>query len=86
MNTFRLTVSSPDGNLFDGEAGVISLRGADGDLAVMAGHVPFITSVQPGRCKITLPDESEKELTLDGGILTVAAGAVTLLSSSAEWA
>ena len=45
MNTFRLIVSSPDGNLFDGDAVMLTLRGVEGDLAIMAGHVPFLTSV-----------------------------------------
>lgn len=37
MNTFRLTISSPDGNIFQGEAVKLSVRGIEGDLAVMAG-------------------------------------------------
>ena len=82
MNTFRLIVSTPDGNLFDGEAEMLSCRAADGDLAILAGHIPLISSVRPGKCRITLPDGSEKTGTLDGGILTVAEDAVTLLSAA----
>ena len=43
MKSFRLTISSPDGNCFDGDAVFLSLRGSEGDLAVMAGHIPFIS-------------------------------------------
>ena len=46
MNTFGLTISSPDGNIFQGEAVKLSVRGIEGDLAVMAGHIPFITAVK----------------------------------------
>ena len=35
MNTFPLTVASPDGNLFHGEAVQLTLRGSEGDLAVL---------------------------------------------------
>ena len=52
MKEFRLVISSPDGTIFDRDITNISLRGANGDLAVMAGHIPFITSVKPGECKI----------------------------------
>ena len=45
MKTFRLVVSSPDGNKFDGEAIKFDVRAAEGELAVMAGHIPFMTSV-----------------------------------------
>ena len=85
MNTFKLTVSSPDGDIFSGEIVNLSLRGAMGDLAVMAGHIPFITSVVPGECKIEFEDGDEKLATTEGGILTVGSDKVTLLAGSFKW-
>ena len=85
MNTFKLTVATPDGNKFEGEVIGLFLRGAEGDLAVLAGHLPFITSVQAGQCRIHLPDDDEKSATVDGGLLTVTAEKVTLLSGSFAW-
>lgn len=85
MNPFHLIISTPDGNLFDGDAAVLSLRGAEGDLAVMAGHIPFVTSVQPGKCCVTLADGSEKEGCTEGGLLTVSAESTILLSGSFHW-
>ena len=85
MNTYKLTIATPDGNQFQGEATALYLRGAEGDLAVLAGHTPFITSVQAGKCRLQLPDETEKAATLDGGLLTVGADSVTLLSGSFCW-
>ena len=85
MNTYKLTIATPDGNQFQGEVYALFVRGAEGDLAVMAGHTPFITAIQPGPCRLHLPDDSEKVATLDGGLLTVSADAVTLLSGSFEW-
>ena len=79
MKTFLLSISSPDGNLFSGEVVMITLRGIEGDLAVMAGHIPFITSVVPCDVKITLPDGTDKVGHADGGLLTVAEDGVTLL-------
>ena len=86
MNTYKLTIATPDGNRFSGEVYALFLRGAEGDLAVLTGHTPFITSVQAGKCRVQLPDDSEKSATLDGGLLTVGADAVTLLSGSFQWA
>ena len=85
MNTYKLTVATPDGNKFEGEVIGLFLRGADGDLAVLAGHLPFITSVQAGACRIHLPDDEERSATLDGGLLTVSGKGVTLLSGSFRW-
>ena len=52
MSTFPLLISSPDGDLFRGDAEMLILRGTEGDLAVMAGHVPFVTAVVPGNCVV----------------------------------
>lgn len=85
MNTFTLTIATPDGNKFQDEAIGLFVRGAEGDLAILAGHMPFITSVQAGACRIHLPDDEERSATLDGGLLTVTDKAVTLLSGSFQW-
>jgi len=85
MNSYNLVISSPDGTVFDGEAVFLSLRGAEGELAVMAGHIPFITSVKPCECKVELSDGTEKKARIDGGLLTVDADKVTLLSGSFKW-
>ena len=50
MKTFRLIVSSPDGNKFDGEAVKLDVRGTEGELAIMAGHIPFVTSLVKSSC------------------------------------
>ena len=85
MNTFRLNISSPDGDKFSGEVVNLSLRGAEGDLAVMAGHIPFVTSVKPGECKIIFENGEEKLGITDGGLLTVSKELVTMLSGSFRW-
>ena len=87
MNTFKLIVSTPDGDAFNGEAYMLSVRGAEGSLAVMAGHIPFITTVKPGECRIDPAGEDEHDLVgfTDGGLLTVSPDAVTLLSGSFRW-
>ena len=79
MTGYQLKVLSPDGEVFKGEVISLMLRGADGDLAVFAGHIPFITTVKPGRCVITLPSEQEIEGELASGILDVGKDEVKLL-------
>ena len=82
MKTYSLTVSSPAGDLFRGDVVMLSLRAEMGDLAVMAGHVPFVTAVRPCDCHIELEDGTVKVGHTDGGILTVGKEKVTLLSGS----
>ena len=85
MNTFKLTVSSPDGNKFQGDVVKVDVRGTEGDLAIMAGHIPFVTSMDEAPVNILLDDDTEKKAFAKGGLLTVGADEVTLLSGSFEF-
>ncbi len=82
MKSFKLTVSSPDGHKFSGEVVKLDVRGALGDLAIMAGHVPFVTSLVKCPCTIWLSEDEKKTATCDGGLLTVGTDSVTLLAGS----
>lgn len=82
MKQYRLTVSSPDGNIYEGDVVALYVRGCEGDLAVLAGHVPFVTALKPCDVRIELEDCSEIKGYTEGGILSVATDGVTLLSSS----
>lgn len=79
MKEYQLKIMSPDGEVFNDKVISLSLRGAEGDLAVLGGHVPFITTVKPGKCVVTLPNEEELEGKLDSGVLDVGNDSVTLL-------
>ena len=84
MKAFRFVISTPDGNLFDGDIINVSLRGALGDLAVMANHTPFVTSVKPCEVRIELEDGTEKKVNVERGILSVTKDGATLMSGSAK--
>ena len=85
MNTFKLTVSTPDGNKFEGEVVKFDVRGVEGELAVMANHIPFITTVVSAPCKIEFEDGEIKNATSDGGLLTVGKDSTTFFSGSFEF-
>ena len=85
MNTFPLIVSSPDGDLYRGEARKLILRGTEGDLAVMAGHVPFITAIRRGHCMIEDGMGNRKEGLIEGGLLTVDHEKTTVLTAAIHW-
>ncbi|MBE7046215.1 MAG: F0F1 ATP synthase subunit epsilon [Ruminococcaceae bacterium] len=85
MNTFRLNISSYEGTVFEEEVTMLILRGASGDLAIMAGHIPFATSVVPGEIRIMIDDAKELKAKTDGGLLTVDKDKTTLLSGSFQW-
>ena len=82
MSTFILKISTPDGLRFDGEAERIVVRGELGDLAVLAGHIPMMTTIRPGTCRVGLPDGTSRSGRTGGGILTVGKDKVIALLHS----
>ena len=86
MRSFLLKISSPEGDVFCDNAVKLCVRGTEGDLAVMAGHVPFVSYVKPCNCKIELEDGSEKIGHTQGGVLTVSKEKVIFLSGMFTWA
>ena len=54
----------------------------EGDFAIMAGHIPFVTSVVKCQCVIHLEDDTLLTAETEGGLLTVDKGEVTFLSGS----
>ena len=79
MKAFNLKISTPEGDAFNGEIVKISLRGSEGDLAVMAGHISFATAVKSCDCKIEFEDGTERLAHTDGGLLNVSPQSVIYL-------
>ena len=85
MNTFSLIISSPDGNLYRGEAMRLIVRGTEGDLAVMAGHAPFVTAIRKGRCVLEDGTGMRREGMIEAGLLTVDREKATVLTPAVHW-
>ncbi len=85
MNTFPLIISTPDGNVFEDRIAQISLRGTEGDLAVMAGHVPFVTAVKAGSCTVYMNEDDIRPARTCGGLLVVNPDEVTLMTGTFEF-
>ena len=80
MNSFKLKIVDPESCVFSDDILTLSVRGSEGDLAVMAGHIPFITGVKEGECTVTLKDETVKNAHTKGGLLVVSNEDTTFLS------
>ena len=85
MKGFDFVITTPDGNMFEGKIVKVSLRGTEGELAVMANHTPFVTSVKPCICRVDTDDGNVKELDIKSGILSVTEKNVALISGNIKW-
>lgn len=82
MKPFQVVVSTPEGDVFNGEALFLSVCGEEGSLAVMADHAPFVTPVKAGGFKL-VTSNSTLNFSSSEGLLIVSGAAATLLVSYA---
>ena len=88
MKKFKLQIAAPDGMRFDGEAVMISVRGISGELAIMAGHIPFVTALKAGECRVYLNEDGKeiiRHADVSGGMLMVSSDCVRVMSSDFKW-
>jgi F-type H+-transporting ATPase subunit epsilon len=81
---FSFELVTPDRSVFSGEAEMVSMRTEGGDIAFLAGHVQFIGSVEIGVLTIVLPDQSEVQATVHGGLVEVRDNKVVLVAGVSE--
>ena len=86
MTTFHLTVVTPDGCAFDGQAERVVCRAIDGDLAILAKHGDYCTALGMGEAHIVDADGQRRRAACMGGMLTVLNGDVHLVATTWEWA
>ena len=90
MEKFRLKILTPEGTVMDKDVAGLYLRGAEGDLAVFAGHIPFVTPVEPGKCTVVSSDDKsadgfdDVEGMISEGMLRVTSKEVLLMVRSWE--
>lgn len=85
MNCYPLTVVTPDGCLFDGEAVRLVCRTVGGDVAILARHCDYCTALGMGEAHIVTPDGETRSAACIGGMLTVLGGRVRLIATTWEW-
>jgi len=74
-----------DRRVWSGQATMVIVRTADGDLGVLPNHEPVLAQLVPWPVTIR-STEGDVIASLNGGFLSVAANRVSLLAESAELA
>jgi ATP synthase, F1 epsilon subunit (delta in mitochondria) len=77
--TFDLV--SPEQLLLSEETDIVTVPGTEGELGVMAGHAPIITTLKPGI--VTVGSNPAKKFVVLGGFAEISAAKVTVLAEEA---
>lgn len=85
MSSFHLQIVTPDGEFFDGQAERVKVRTINGDVAILAGHIPYVTALGTGEAAVTV-DGTVRKAAASGGMLSVTPEIVRVVATTFEWA
>ncbi|MFD2170190.1 F0F1 ATP synthase subunit epsilon [Tumebacillus lipolyticus] len=83
MNKMPIEIVTPERKVYSKEANLIIARGGDGDLGIMAGHTPVVTTLKISTLRVKT-DQGEDVISVAGGFLEVKPEKVTVLAEAAE--
>ncbi|MGI6492397.1 MAG: F0F1 ATP synthase subunit epsilon [Peptococcaceae bacterium] len=81
--SLRLEIVTPQKKVFSEDVDFLVAPGADGELGILPGHAPLITSLNIGILRIQQGNQWFK-IVVTGGFLEVRASRVTVLATTAE--
>lgn len=81
---FKVKVVSPDRIFYDGEVDMLELKTSEGDIGILAGHIPLTTIIAPGVMRLIKGGET-KEAALHDGFVEITFDQVLILAESCEW-
>src|ERR1700679_3876675 len=82
MATLHFEFVSPESVLFSGDVDQVDLPGAEGDMGILAGHAPLVTTLRPGIVTIYRGNAREP-VVVTGGFAEVGPAGLTVLADHA---
>lgn len=84
MSSFKTSLLTPDGPLFEGDVLSVNIPGSQGDFQVLHNHAALMSTLDTGVAKIKTADNKTKLFSVSGGFVEVNNNLVTILAESAE--
>jgi F-type H+-transporting ATPase subunit epsilon len=79
-----LDVVTPDKQLLSEQVDIVVATGTEGEFGVLPGHIPFLTTLQPGELHYR-QGNTVTFLAVSGGFAEVNSDKVTILAEAAEF-
>ena len=87
-NKLQLSVVTPERLVLTEEVDQVNIPGVEGDLGILYGHAPILTTMRPGRFSYEIDSEKGKEeihMIISGGYLEVTDNRVIVLAEAVEF-
>ncbi len=83
-NTISVEIVDADQSVYKGEGVLVSATASMGEIGVMHGHTPLLSSLKPGHVTVKHEDGSKDHLFISGGFIEVQRTHITILADTAE--
>jgi F-type H+-transporting ATPase subunit epsilon len=74
---------SPERLLFSGDVAEVDIPGTDGDMGILPGHAPVLSTLRPGVITMTKDDGTKERIFVRGGFAEVNPQGLTVLAEVA---
>ncbi|MDD3323781.1 MAG: ATP synthase F1 subunit epsilon [Sulfurospirillaceae bacterium] len=83
MDTLKLEIVTPEGQIFSGDVKTVTLPGSEGEFGVLPGHASLVSLLQAGVIDIELSSGSHEVVAINWGHAKVDEKSVTILADGA---
>jgi len=83
-NMLNIEIVDADKSLYSGEGTMVIATASEGEVGIMHGHTPFLSSLKPGYIIVKKSDESKENIFISGGFIEVQPHHVNILADDAE--
>ena len=83
--TFRLEIIAPERVFYTGDVCMAEYTTTEGNVGVLAGHIPMTQILAPGVLTITEDENTRKTAALHSGFVEIGPEKMTILAESVEW-
>lgn len=84
MDTIQFDLITPEATFFSGLTNQVDIPGTEGDMGILPGHMPLISSMRMGVVKIYTDKDNIKRIFVAGGMAAVKGESCTILTEDAR--
>jgi len=84
--TFWVEIVSADALVWEGEATQLTATTTEGEIGILAHHIPLISTLAPGTAEVTAADGTRHIVAVDGGFVSVTLTRTAIISPYAQLA
>lgn len=82
---FNVDIVTAQGRFWQGEADMVIMQTVEGEMAIMAGHIPVVSALLPSALRVRDDSSKFRVISIGGGFVEMSGEKATFLLRSAEW-